>query len=128
MNKRTRIFLELMAFGLFVSFLPTQLHAQANNYDAADTWKGEVIDMNCYLTKGSKGLKHAKCAKSCVKGGQPMGLLTEDGTLFLIGKDNKQPDVFESLKDKAGEEVKVSGKLAERDGMKMLIVSKKEES
>ena len=95
----------------------------AQAQDKASSWTGEIVDLNCYLTKGAKGPDHASCAKSCIKGGQPMGLLTDDGTLVLLAPVGKAKDVYEGLKEKAGEKVSVRGTLAERDGMKMLAVS-----
>lgn len=86
------------------------------------TVKGEVLDLSCYIKSGAKGAGHAACAKSCVKSGQPMGLLTDDGTVLLLatGEDKEK---IEILKDLAGEMVEVKGATSERDGIKMLIVS-----
>ena len=73
----------------------TNTQSLAQKADAkAGTWVGEVVDLNCYVTRGAKGLDHAGCAKSCVKNGQPMGLLTDDGTLVLLAKDNKKKEAF----------------------------------
>lgn len=123
MNNQITLAIVLTLVMIGASLMSSPLYAQSR-FDAGDTWKGEVIDMNCYLVKGAKGPNHAPCAKSCLKSGQPMGLLTEEGILYLLGKDNEHEEVFEALKEKAGEAVRICGKLAERDGMKMLIVSK----
>ena len=86
------------------------------------TMKGEVLDLSCYLKSGAKGADHAACAKSCVKSGQPMGLLTADGKVLLLasGEDKEK---IETLKDLAGEMVEVKGTVSERDGISMLIVA-----
>lgn len=94
----------------------------AFSQDAA-TLTGEVLDLSCYLTQGAKGPDHAQCAKACVKGGQPMGLLTEDGTVFLLGA-GEDKDQFNALKELAGEMAEVSGAKSERGGMKMVVVEK----
>ena len=89
----------------------------------AQTVKGEVLDLSCYIKSGAKGPDHAQCAKSCVKSGQPMGLLTDDGKVLLLatGEDKEK---IETLKDLAGEMVdEVKGALSERDGISMLVVS-----
>ena len=88
-----------------------------------DTWTGEVLDLACYVAKGAMGHDHAGCAKTCVKNGQPMGLLTDDGTLILLAADHKDGEPFEAVKDHAGQKVMVSGVLAERDGMKIVTVT-----
>ncbi len=87
------------------------------------SWTGEVVDLACYVNNGAKGSDHAGCAKSCVKNGQPMGLLTDDGTLVLLAMDHKNGEPFEALKDLAGGQAEVSGKLAEKDGMKIVTVT-----
>ena len=87
------------------------------------TWKGEVVDLACYVAQGAKGPDHAGCAKSCVKNGQPMGLLTDDGTLVLLAADHKDGEPYEALKELAGEVASVMGTLAEKDGMKVVTVT-----
>lgn len=88
------------------------------------TWTGEVVDMACYLSHpdGGHGPEHAGCAKKCAKGGQPMGLLIDDGTLVLLSADHADGEPFEALKDLAGEKAEVSGVLSEKNGMKMVTV------
>jgi hypothetical protein len=97
---------------------------------AADqgTWTGEIVDVACYVANGAKGADHADCAKGCVKGGQPMGLLTDDGTLVLLAADHEDGGAYEALKDLAGQKAKVSGDLAERDGMKVVTVKGSEKA
>jgi len=87
------------------------------------SWTGEVVDLACYVSQGAHGADHAGCAKSCVKNGQPMGLLTSDGTLVLLSADHKDGDPYEALKDWAGSDVTVMGSLAEKDGMKVVTVT-----
>lgn len=79
------------------------------------TIKGEIVDMACWLEDGKVGPEHAKCAKSCVSGGTPAGLLGEDGQIYLIvphGKDGKSP------LSHVGEMVEVTGMVHERGGIK----------
>ena len=87
------------------------------------TWTGEVVDLACYVAQGAKGPDHADCAKACVKAGQPMGLLTDDGTLVLLAADHKDGAPFEAAKELAGEKAEVTGALAEKDGMKIMTVT-----
>lgn len=92
---------------------------------AADSgsWTGEVVDMACYVASGAKGADHADCAKKCVKNGEPMGLLTADGDLFLLAASHDDASPFEALKDLAGEQAMVKGSLAKRDGVPMITVT-----
>jgi hypothetical protein len=91
--------------------------------DPAGSWTGEVVDLACYVGQGAKGADHAACARACVKGGQPMGLLTDDGTLVLLAADSKDGQPYEALKEMAGDKAAVSGTLAEKDGMKVVTVT-----
>jgi len=95
--------------------------ALAGNHEGS--WTGEVVDLACYVAQGAKGADHAGCAKACVKAGQPMGLLTDDGTLVLLAADHKDGEPFESLKEMAGSNATVMGTLAEKDGMKVVTVT-----
>ncbi len=90
---------------------------------AEETWSGEVLDLACFVSQGAQGEGHAGCAKSCVKGGQPMGLMTEDGTVMLLAADRKDGAPYEALKDWAGQMVEVNGELTERNGVKVLKVT-----
>ena len=112
-----------IAFCLFIIFLPNNTQAQVKPVAKAGTWTGEVVDLECYITRGAKGKDHASYAQTCIKNGQPMGLLTDDGTLVLIAKDNSNVGVYDKLKEMAGSKVDITGKLAERDGMKILVVN-----
>ncbi len=90
--------------------------------DDAFSAAGEIVDMACYVTSGAKGSDHAGCAKVCVKNGQPMGLLGDDGTLYLLYANHKNGEPFETAKEHAGSKVRVSGKLSTRDGIKGIQV------
>jgi len=87
------------------------------------SWTGEVVDLACYVAHGAKGADHAGCAKSCVKNGQPRGLLTDDGTLVLLAANHKDGAPYEALKELAGDKAEVTGTLAEKDGMKVVTVN-----
>ncbi len=87
-----------------------------------DSWTGEVVGLSCYVQSGARGPDHAGCAKTCIKSGQPMGFLSDDGTLLLLASDHKHVSPFELLKDLAGERAEIAGTLAEKDGMKVLTV------
>ena len=87
------------------------------------TVRGEVLDMACYMAHEAKGQEHAACAERCVKGGQPMGLLAEDGTVYLLYANHKDGSAFESTKEYAGQNVVITGIMATQAGIKGLEVS-----
>jgi hypothetical protein len=52
---------------------------------------GEIIDFSCYLQIGKHGEKHRSCAQKCFQNGQPIGLLTKDGTLYMLMEEEHDP-------------------------------------
>jgi len=84
--------------------------------------EGEIVDLACYVSREARGADHAGCAKSCVKNGQPMGLLTDDGTLYLLYASHKDGAPFEAAKELAGDMVSVSGTLSTTAGVKGIEV------
>jgi hypothetical protein len=106
---------------LFKGILTAGLFLCATVSYGQSTVTGEVADLKCYLGSGALGPDHAKCAKGCLSAGQPMGLVTTDGKVYLlgIGKDKTQ---YESLIDLAGQQVEISGDVSEKNGMNMMIV------
>ncbi len=83
------------------------------------TWVGEVVDLDCYIANGSQGPDHAGCAKSCIRGGKPMGLLTDAGDVVVLVPGEKA----ETLTELAGEKAEVKGKKSEKGGVTMVVVS-----
>ncbi len=111
----------VVSLSFLVLLAVTGLTAVADHHEGS--WTGEVVDLACYVSNGAKGADHAGCAKSCVKNGQPMGLLTDDGTLVLLAADHENGQPLEALKDLAGEKAEVAGTLAEKDCMKVVTVT-----
>ena len=107
--------LALAPFGL--------LQAQEHEKDKADaaatdkTVTGEVVDLMCYMDHNASGEKHAACASKCIKGGGPVGIVS-DGKSYLIVGDHKP--INDQLAEFAGKTITVKGKLAERGGLAMI--------
>lgn len=57
----------------------------------AVTVVGEIIDLSCYLQVGKHGDKHRDCGQKCIRNGQPVGLLAEDGTVYLLIDEEHDP-------------------------------------
>ena len=86
------------------------------------TVRGEILDMACYIAHEAKGPDHAGCAKKCAEGGQPIGLLAEDGTVYLLYANHKDGSAFEAAKTHAGQSVELTGGAANRAGIKGIEV------
>jgi hypothetical protein len=90
---------------------------------AKKTVTGEVVDMGCYLGHSAMGAKHASCATKCINQGMPMGLLTTNGTLYLVTLDHDNGDPYNSLKSMAGKHATITGAVMTRNGIKAIEAS-----
>ncbi len=90
---------------------------------APQTITGEVVDTGCYLGHAGRGAKHVECATKCIAQGMPMGLLTSNGTLYLLTLNHDNADPYNQLKEMAGKTVRVTGMVMSRSGMKGIDVS-----
>ena len=93
---------------------------------------GEFMDTWCYVSQvmgGSDavlGSAHHTCAVWCAAGGIPVGILGDDGKIYMVlkfedGSSNvANPGVLEIQSSK----VTVDGTLHERDGINYLLVDK----
>jgi len=86
------------------------------------TVQGEIVDLGCYLGHGARGAEHKGCALKCIANGMPMGILTEDGELYLLTMSHKDADPFAAAKELAAQTVQITGKLIEKNGMKAIEV------
>jgi hypothetical protein len=85
--------------------------------------KGEVVDLWCYLEGGDHGADHKECAVTCAKAGNPIGLVTEKGDIYvMMGIKDHQPG-REVLIDKMAETVTVEGTLVKKGGVQVIYVS-----
>jgi len=90
---------------------------------------GEIVDFSCYLQLGKHGEKHRACGQKCVQNGQPIGLLTENGTLYMLMPEEHDPrrdggvDARASASDHMGHIVKVIGTEASHNGYSAIYVA-----
>ena len=87
------------------------------------TVTGEILDMKCYMASGAHGDGHKQCAATCIKAGSPMGILTDDGKVYLLIADSKDSDPYDDAKKFAGEKVTLTGTISEKNGVQAIIVS-----
>jgi hypothetical protein len=87
------------------------------------TLKGEVVDLWCYLEGGDHGADHKSCAVACAKAGNPIGILTEKGELYVaMGMKEHQPGK-DVLLAKMAETVTVEGTLVKKGGIQALYIT-----
>lgn len=89
---------------------------------------GEIIDLSCYLQVGKHGDKHRDCGQKCARNGQPIGLLTEDGTVYTLMDEEHDPrrDGMTAFRQAAIDNmayiVRVHGTYSEVAGQKAIYV------
>ncbi|MEX2519345.1 MAG: hypothetical protein WD969_08455 [Paracoccaceae bacterium] len=95
------------------------------------TVTGEAIDTWCYFSGvmgGSdavQGSAHHTCALWCAAGGIPVGLLAEDGTVYMVLKIGAEDATNggDMLMTIASHEITATGEHHLRDGVNYLIVN-----
>ena len=89
---------------------------------------GEIVDFSCYLQLGKHGEKHRSCGQKCVQNGQPIGVLTREGTLYMLMPEEHDPrrdggvDAKASASDHMGHIVEVNGTEASVNGYRAIFV------
>ncbi|TMQ57422.1 MAG: hypothetical protein E6K76_10410 [Candidatus Eisenbacteria bacterium] len=108
-----------------VAVIAISLNASAHEMSkhAVSTLSGEIVDTGCYLGHAARGASHISCAGKCINGGMPMGLLTNQGALYLLTMNHDNPDPYNKLKEMAGKKVTVTGTLMTRGGVKGMDVA-----
>ena len=82
---------------------------------------GEVLDMTCYIASNLSGPEHAQCARVCIRSGEPAGIKTEDGKVYLLTGEPGQA-INAKLADYAAQVVTIKGRQTVRDGFMQLQV------
>jgi hypothetical protein len=93
------------------------------------TVSGEIIDLSCYLQLGKHGEKHVSCGKKCLTNGQPVGVLTRTGTIYMLMEEEHDPrrdgqtSAFrKAATDHLGHIMDVTGTEASHNGMRASYV------
>ncbi len=94
--------------------------------------KGELIDTWCYFSgvmggpEAVVGSAHHTCAMWCAAGGIPVGLLGEDGEVYMVLKlpEDDASNGGETFLTLTNDTIEAEGMHYERDGINYLVVSK----
>jgi hypothetical protein len=109
----------------------TTIGASVNSKPNPGTVKtvvGEIVDFSCYLEVGKHGEKHRDCAQKCFRNGQPVGLLAENGDLYMLMEEEHDPrrdgmtDFRQAAIDHAGHIMSVTGTGSSVNGFNALYV------
>ena len=92
------------------------------------TVTGEVVDVSCYTQLGKRGPAHKACGAKCVANGEPAGLLTADGTLYILLPEPHHPrrdgqaSIAKEFSEKMGDTVTLSGMATDHGGIHTLFI------
>jgi hypothetical protein len=89
------------------------------------TIEGLVRDIACPLQKtNSTSTSYGKdCIMQCAKAGSPLGILTDDGTVYVPVTETMPDSGQNQLKSFVGNHVKATGKVFERNGTHAIQIS-----
>lgn len=118
--------------GLMLAALALPASALAATQGERVKIKGEVIDTWCYFSgvmggpESVLGSAHHTCALWCAAGGIPVGVLAEDGTVYMVLKYEGDDHVTggDTILEVQSDLITADGLLYERDGINYLVVEK----
>jgi hypothetical protein len=82
---------------------------------------GEVLDMTCYIASNLSGPDHAECARVCIRSGEPAGIKTQDGKVYLLTGEPGH-SINAEVAEYAARIVTIKGTRTVRDGFAQLQV------
>ena len=94
-----------------------------------ETVVGEIVDFSCYMQLGKHGEAHKACGTKCLANGQPIGLVTKDGLVYVLMEEEHHPrrDSQTTLREEAakhlGHIMEVTGTATRVAGQRALFVS-----
>ena len=95
----------------------------------ATTVVGEIVEFSCYLQLGKHGEKHRACGQKCINNGQPIGLVTADGSLYMLMEEEHDPrrdgatsDFHKAAAEHTAHVMEVTGTLASLGGYRAIYV------
>lgn len=104
----------------------SNMPADLNGVEGSVT--GYVRDLACPYRNRSKAAANPpddSCVKECVKAGAPLGIITEDGTIFnVISRAMPDTDERERLLPFVAKTVRASGRLFERNGSHAIAIDR----
>ena len=85
---------------------------------------GQVVDIACFVGHNSSGEKHAKCAETCARAGNPLAVFDGKQIFLSVSMDHKNPNT--KLMPFIEKKVKVTGTVMEKAGFRGIAIEKVE--
>jgi hypothetical protein len=94
--------------------------AESHGNNQEVTMTGEVLDMYCFMNHpdDGQGADHAKCAKTCINKGLPIGFMSGGEVYLIVGKDHESAAGM--VAEYAGAQSTITGTLIKHHGMKAI--------
>jgi hypothetical protein len=92
------------------------------------TVTGEIVDVSCYTQLGKRGEGHKACGTMCVANGSPGGILTADGTLYILMPEPHHPrrdgkaSLAKYLSERMAQTLTLSGMASNYGGIHTLFI------
>jgi len=93
------------------------------------TVTGEIVDVSCYTQLGKRGEAHKACGTMCVASGSPAGIVTSEGTLYILMAEPHHPrrdgkaSLAKYLSERMAQILTVSGMASSHGGIHTLFIS-----
>jgi len=106
----------------------TDAHKQVLAAAKPLTITGEVVDVSCYTQLGKRGEGHKACGAKCVASGSPAGILTEDGTLYILMPEPHHPrrdgkaSIAKTFSEKMAQTITLTGMASTQGGIHTLFI------
>lgn len=120
------LFLTALCYSQSPKLDSSNMPAELNGKDGSVT--GYVRDVACpYRNRSKEAAKPPddSCVKECVKAGAPLGIITEDGTIFnVISRTMPDTDERARLLPYVAKTVRATGRVFERNGSHAIAIDK----
>lgn len=123
MIKQTLSLLALAAAGIGGA-LAWQEHKHDHGDAKPTQITGQVVEIACFVGHNSSGEKHAKCAETCARAGNPLAIFDGKQIYLPISMNHKNPN--ENLMAFIEKRVRVTGTMKEKAGLKGIAIEKVE--
>jgi hypothetical protein len=118
----------LAAAALVLALLAAPAHAASEGQRVTVT--GEIMDTWCYFSgvmgwyEATLGSAHHTCAMWCAAGGIPVGLVADDGTVYMVLKMPDEDSVIatDTMLEIQSDRITADGMLRQRDGINYIVV------
>jgi len=123
------LFTPLLAFALVSAFFVpafAQTTQKSGHKEVKKNFRvtGEVVDLWCFIDHEGHGQKHRNCAIQCATDGNPIGIVTKTGDIYIMMGGKKHQAGHEVLINRMAETITVTGTLMKTGGVQAVYVNK----